>query len=61
MFFDNIVVKESQSDYNDEKSLSEVHQYILKAIQNLNSVLINIECADECILKKKSQYIMKQL
>jgi len=25
MFFDDIVVKESQSNYNDEKSLSEVH------------------------------------
>jgi len=61
MFLDNIAVKESQFDYNDKKSLSEVHQYILKTIQNLNSVLINIECVDECVLKKKSQYIMKQL
>jgi len=61
MFFDDIAVKESQFNYNDEKSLSEVHQYIFKTIQNLNSVLINVECIDECILKKKSQYIMKQL
>jgi len=61
MFLDDIAVKESQFDYNDEKSLSKVHQYILKTIQNLNSVLINVECADECVLKEKSQYIMKQL
>jgi len=61
MFFNNIVVKESQSNYNNEKSLSKVHQYILKTIQNLNSVLINVECIDECVLKEKSQYIMKQL
>jgi len=61
MFFNNIAVKESQSDYNDEKSLFEVHQYIFKTIQNLNSVLINIECVDECVSKEKSQYIMKQL
>jgi len=61
MFFDNITVKKSQSNYNSEKSLSKVHQYILKIIQNLNSILINVECVDECVSKKKSQYIMKQL
>jgi len=61
MFFDDIAIKESQSNYNNKKSLSEVHQYILKTIQNLNSVLINVECVDECVLKEKSQYIMKQL
>jgi len=61
IFFNNIAVKESQSDYNDKKFLSEVHQYILKTIQNLNSVLINVKCVDECILREKSQYIMKQL
>ena len=61
MFFNNIAVKKSQFNYNDEESLSEVHWYIFKAIQNLNSVLINVECVDECVLKKKSQYIMKQL
>jgi len=61
MFFDNIAVKKSQFNYNDKKSLSEVHQYILEAIQNLNSVLINVECADECVSEEKSQYIMKQL
>jgi len=53
MFFDDIVVKKSQSNYNDEKSLSKVHQYILEAIQNLNSVLINVKCVDECVLKEK--------
>jgi len=61
IFLNNITVKESQSDYNSKKSLSEEHQYILKTIQNLNSVLINVECVDEYILKEKSQYIMKQL
>jgi len=60
IFFNDIAVKKSQSNYNDEKSLSKVCQYILKTIQNLNSVLINIECADECVSEEKSQYIMKQ-
>jgi len=61
MFFNYIVVKKSQSNNNDEKSLSEVYQYIFKTIQNLNSILINVECTNECVLKEKSQYIMKQL
>jgi len=61
MFLNNITVKESQFNYNNKKSLSEVHQYILKTIQNLNSVLINVKCIDECVLKEKSQYIIKQL
>jgi len=61
MFLNDIAVKESQFNYNDEKSLFEVHQYIFEAIQNLNSVLINVECIDECISKEESQYIMKQL
>jgi len=38
-----------------------VHQYILKTIQNLDKVLINIECADRSVSDEKSQYIMKQL
>jgi len=61
MFSNNIVMKEPQTDYNNKEVLTEVHQYILKAIQNLDKVLINVECADRSVSDKKSQYIMKQL
>jgi len=61
MFLDDIVMKEPQSDYNGKESLSEVCWYILEAIQNLNCVLINVECVSECVSEEKSQYIMKQL
>ena len=61
MFFDDIVVKESQSDYNSKESLLNIHQYIFEFIQNLNSVLVNVKCVKECVLKEKSQYVMKQL
>ena len=61
MFLNNIVVKEPQTDYNDKEVLTEVCQYILKAIQNLDKVLINVECANRSVFDKKSQYIMKQL
>ena len=46
-------MKESQSDYDGEKFLLKVHQYILKTIQNLNSVLVNVECAEECVSEEK--------
>ena len=61
VFFDNIVVKESQSDYNNKESLLNIHWYILEAIQNLNHVLVNVECMKECVSEEKSQYVMKQL
>ncbi len=61
MFLNNIAVKGPQTDYNSEKVLMRVHWYILKTIQNLNKVLINIECTDRSVSDEKSQYIMKQL
>jgi len=61
MFLNDIAVKGPQTDYNSEKVLMRVCQYILKAIQNLNKILINVECADRSVSDKKSQYIMKQL
>jgi len=61
MFLNNIVVKEPQTDYNDEEVLMKVRQYILKTIQNLDKVLINVKCADKSVSNEKSQYIMKQL
>ena len=43
MFLNNIAVKNSQTDYEDEEVLTEVHQYVLESIQNLNRVLINVD------------------
>ena len=53
MFFDDIAVKESQFNYNDKESLSNIHWYIFEAIQNLNSVLVNVECVRECVSEEK--------
>jgi len=61
MFLNNIAVKEPQTDYNSEEVLMRVRQYILKTIQNLDKIFINIECADRSVSDEKSQYIMKQL
>ncbi len=61
MFLNNIAVKEPQTDYNDEKVLMKVCQYILKAIQNLKKILINVKCTDRSVSDEKSQHIIKQL
>ena len=61
MFLDDIAVKEPWTDYEDKKVLTEVHHYVLKSIQNLNRVLINVECAEECVSDEKSQFVMKKL
>jgi len=61
MFLNNIAVKEPQTDYNSEEVLMGVHQYILKTIQNLDKIFINIKCTDRSVSDEKSQYIMKQL
>jgi len=59
MFLNNIAVKGPQTDYNSEEVLMKVCQYILKTIQNLDKILINIECTDRSVSDEKSQYIMK--
>ena len=61
MFLNDIIVKESQISYNDEKVLSKIHHYILKFIQNLNKVLVNMKCTEKCVFDEKSQFIMKRL
>ena len=61
MFLDDIAVKEPQTDYDGEEILTEVHHYVLKLIQNLNKILVNVECAEECVSDEKSQFVMKKL
>ena len=61
MFLNDIAVKESQISYNDEKVLLKVCCYILKFIQNLNKMLVNIKCTEKCVFSEKSQFIMKKL
>lgn len=47
--------------YDEEKMHKKVYQYILKTIQNLNKMFMNIECAERCILREKLQFIMKYI
>jgi hypothetical protein len=47
-FVDDIEIKESKTTYNNEFILSEIRRYVMKHIQRLNDVLIDIERAN-CI------------
>ena len=61
MFINDIEIKDLNIYYNKEKTHKDIQQYILKIIQNLNKIFINIECAEECISEKKLQFIMKYI
>ena len=61
VFVNNIEIKDLNMYYNEEKTHKSIQQYILKIIQNLNKIFINIKCAEKCISEKKSQFIMKYI
>jgi hypothetical protein len=62
-FLDNIGVKGLKSRYNDEEvsDLSDVRRFVLKYIQNLNVVLINLKRARATVSIKKSIFCIIKL
>ncbi len=60
-FVNDIKVKKSKITYNNEFILSEIRRYVMKHIQWLNDVLINIEKVDCIIFEKKSQFCCEEL
>ncbi len=57
-FLNNIEVKKLKIIYDNAKIISEVHQFMLKHIKNLNFVLLNFKLIDCIIFDKKSQFCM---
>ncbi len=57
-FFNDIEVKKSKTIYNNAKITSEVHQFMLKHIKNLDFILLNFELIDCIIFDEKSQFCM---
>ena len=53
-FVNNIKVKDLKIIYSDEKFLSEIRRYILKHLQNLDIILINIKITKAVISEAKS-------
>ena len=57
-FLNDIEVKKSKTIYDNAKITSEVHQFMLKHIKNLNFILLNFEFIDCIISDEKSQFCM---
>ncbi len=57
-FLNDIEVKKSKTIYDNAEITSEVHQFVLKYIKNLNFVLLNFELIDCIISDEKSQFCM---
>ena len=55
-FVDNINVNESRSNYNNKKTLSEMRLYILKHIQWLNAIFVNLKKTNCTISNEKFKF-----
>ena len=55
-FVDDINVDDSRSNYDNKEVFSEMRLYILKHIQWLNAILMNLKKTDYTILSEKSQF-----
>ena len=54
-FLDDIEVKESKINYEEEEALLSIQQFILKHIQNIDKVLCDVKHAGIIIAREKSQ------
>ena len=60
-FVNDINVDESRSNYDNKKILSEMRLYILKHIQWLNAILVNLKKTDCTISDEKFQFCVADL
>ncbi len=60
-FLNNIEVKKSKTIYDNAKIISEVHQFMLKHIKNLDFILLNFELIDCIISDEKLQFCMSSI
>ena len=60
-FIDDISVKNSRSNYDRKEIFSEIRLFIMKHVQWLNAVLMNLEKASCTILNEKSQFCIFEL
>ncbi len=60
-FLDDIEVKKSKTIYDNAEIASEVHQFVLKHIKNLDFVFLNFELIDCIISDEKLQFCMSSI
>ena len=56
IFIDDIKIKELKTKYNNEKSLSEIHYFVLKHLQILDCVFLILKLANVKISEEKSYF-----
>lgn len=49
-------IKKSKTTYNNKKLASKIRRYVVKHIQNLNQVLVNLKRAKIIIFEAKPQF-----
>ena len=54
----DITVKNDRNDYDNKKVVSEIRIFVLRHIQNLNKMLIDIKRSKIVIFDKTSQFCM---
>ena len=54
-------MKDLLNRYNNQKVFLNIYYYILKIIQNLDKIFMNLECANKIILIIKLRYIKELL
>ena len=55
-FVNDVVVKRNRNDHENKKVVSEIRIFVLRHIQNLNKVLIDIKRSKTTIFDEKSQF-----
>ena len=57
-FVNDVVVKKNRNDHENKKIVSEIRIFVLRHIQNLNKILIDIKRSKAIISDEKSQFCM---
>ena len=60
-FIDDINIKNLRSNYNEKESLFEIRLFIMKHVQWLNAMLVNLEKTNCTISNKKFQFYIFEL
>ena len=61
LFVDDINIKDSRSNYNEKEILFEIELFIVKYVQRLNAILVNLEKTNCTISNEKFQFCMFEL
>ena len=61
VFIDDIEIKKSKTKYDNEKSLSEIHHFILEHLQILNHVFLILKLTNVKIFEEKSYFDQSEI